>query len=642
MAKVTDAALIARRQKDLEGFIDYYHAQLDKIAGNRIADLRPAWERMKQRAVKRLEALYADAEIEYDEDKLKSLKFKAGREKQFVEQLTEDLRLLDAQQQPYFTEAIAGQISHSYYYTAYGLETSARVRATAPFLSQAAVLGVTANPWLPDKLTYSDRIRANTALVAKQTRAAVATAVEQGQSVNVAARALAEKIDESYYNATRLMRTELNRAASQGASMAYMQNADIMDGKRWNATLDKKTAPRDAANDGKIYDLDYDTPANPGAAGQRIPNHPHCRCSYVPVLSALGVSTKERIARGEGASKEKFGERTYTNARTYDEYAKERGFPTSEEMLKSDSMKRYLRNGETLDSVNTKVVRVKFDNGNTITIPRASWDEVKTAVKAPTAVTSKVDTALFTPAKTAKEATAWGRDHLGIDLVDYTGFDVKVANDVNKTLSDLRTRFPQVTGTKIVSTSQNLCALKYADDVESYVKTAIQRGYSEDTARRWAKAAIKRKKVPGNTYAWSTGKGWGKYEGITFNKKWASSYDDFAQAIARDIKTGWHPLGVEDPASVLTHEFGHQLDYYLKDKGIRSWIDTMYADMRQQAAGLIKSGKTSREAYGSLLSAYANENSNEFFAEAFAEWVHSPNPRPIAKAVGEKLLDVLK
>jgi hypothetical protein len=187
-----------------------------------------------------------------------------------------------------------------------------------------------------------------------------------------------------------------------------------------------------------------------------------------------------------------------------------------------------------------------------------------------------------------------------------------------------------------------MAALKYADDVERYVQNAVKMGYSEETARRWAKTGVKRKKVPGNTYAWSTGKGWGKYEGITFNKKWASSYDDFAQAIVKDIKAGWHPIGVESPASVLTHEFGHQLDYYLKEKGTRDWIDAMYADMRQQAAGLMKAGKTSREAYGSLLSEYANENSKEFFAEAFAEWVHSPNPRTIAKAVGEKLLNVLK
>ena len=41
----------------------------------------------------------------------------------------------------------------------------------------------------------------------------------------------------------------------------------------------------------------------------------------------------------------------------------------------------------------------------------------------------------YTPAKTTAEATAWGKTNLDIDYVDYTGFNVDVANDVNKTLS---------------------------------------------------------------------------------------------------------------------------------------------------------------------------------------------------------------
>lgn len=632
--------LIARRQKDLEGFTEYYAAQLEQVIGDRIHDLHPAWERMKKRAEKRLEALYADAKKVYDNSKLVSIEYKAGRERQFISQLTADLRLLDAQQQPYFTQAIAGQLQHGYYYTAFGLEQSAHVAATVPLLTQATVLGVTANPWLADKLTYSDRIRLNTALVADKARSVVAIATEQGLSINTASRMLTEKIDEGYYNATRIMRTELNRAASQGASMSYMQNADILDGKRWNATLDAKTAPKDAANDGNIYDLDYDTPANPGVPGQRIPNHPNCRCSYVPVLSALGVSTKERIARGEGSSKNEFGQRTYTDARTYDEYAKERGLPSTDELLKKDDPRRYLRNGETLESLQKEVVRVKFDNGNSISIPRAPWDEVKATVPNPTSITSS--TPGFTPAKNVKEATAWGRENLGIDFVDYKGFDVQTANAVNETLYDLRQRFPQVTGTKIVSTSQNMCAMKYADDVERYVQKAIQMGHSEETARQWAKTVVKRRKVPGNTYAWSTNHTWGKYEGITFNKKWVSNHENFVKAIASDIKLGWHPIGTENPASVLTHEFGHQLDYVLMDNGIRDWVYDMFMDMRKQATSLTKGGITPREAYGSLLSQYANQNDKEFFAEAFSEWIHSPNPRPIAKAVGEKLTEVLK
>ena len=651
--KSRDAAVIARRQKDLEGYTEYFAKQLDKVVGQHILELEPAWRNMKDRADKAWHEAFREYRAAKGTDKAPSLRYQHKAIKQFLNQLEADLDLLEAKLQPYYTDSISRTLEYSYYTTAFALEQSAKVTATVNLITQAHVLGVIANPWLPDRATYSERLRANmghtTELVAKETRKMVAIAMEKGLSISEAARNLEKRIDESYYNATRLMRTELNRAAAQGASISYMQNADILDGKRWNATLDTRTAAMDAANDGKIYDLDYDTPANLAVPGQRIPNHPNCRCSYVPVLSALGVSTKERIARGEGDSKTNFGERTYTEARTYDEYAKERGLPTSKELLENDNARRYLRPGETLDDIKKDVVRVNFDNGKQITVARASWDKVDNPLpktpkvpKTATVPTQPIRTP-YTPAKTTAEATTWGKTNLDIDLVDYTGFHVDVANDVNKTVSELRARFPQIRDTKILSTSQTMNNLKYLDDIESYVERAIKMGYDEATARNWAKSAVKKKKVPGNTYAWSTNKAWGRYEGITFNKKFASNYENFRKSLQSDVKSGWHPIGTDTPASVLTHEFGHQIDNFLKEKGVRGWVQPMFDEYRNEATKLLRAGtyKTSREAYGSILSDYGAKNSAEFLAEAFSEYIHNPNPRPTAKKVGEKLIDVL-
>lgn len=649
--KSRDSAVIARRQKDLENYTEYFEKQLDKVVGQCILDMEPAWRNMKDRADKAWHEAFREYRAAKGTEQETSLKYRHKAIKQFLNQLEAELELLEAKLQPFYTDSISRTLEYSYYTTAYALEQSAKVTATVNTITQAHVLGVIANPWLPDKATYSDRLRANmghtTELVAKETRKMVAIAMEKGLSINEAARNLEKRIDESYYNATRLMRTELNRAAAQGASISYMQNADILDGKRWNATLDGKTAARDAANDGNIYDLDYDTPANPGVPGQRIPNHPHCRCSYVPVLSSLGVSTKERIARGEGASKDEFGERIYTEARTYDEYAKERGLPTSKELLEKDNAKRYLRPGETLDDIKKDVVRVNFDNGKQITVARASWDKVDSPVQPKVPKTDTVPVqpirTPYTPAKTTAEATAWGKANLDIDFVDYTGFNVDVANDVNKTLSELRTKFPQITDTKFVATSQTMNNLKYLDDIEKYVGRAVQMGYDDATARNWAKSAVKKKKVPGNTYAWSTNKTWGRFEGITFNKKFASDYDMFLKSLQGDVKSGWHPIGTATPASVLTHEFGHQIDNFLKEKGVRDWVQPMFDDYRSEVTKLLRAGtyKTSREAYGSILSDYGAKNSAEFLAEAFSEYIHNPNPRPTAKKVGERIVKEL-
>jgi SPP1 gp7 family putative phage head morphogenesis protein len=233
-------------------------------------------------------------------------------------------------------------------------------------------MGVLANPWLPDGKTYGNRIRSNTQYLAEKMEVALEEALSKGWSVNRTARHIQETANEGFYNAVRLARTELNRAAAQGANHIYMQNADILDGKRWNATLDARTAPKDAQNDGKVFELSYDTPENPGKAGQRIPNHPNCRCKWTPILSALGISTKERIARGEGDSKTEFGERIYTNARTYKEYAKERGLPDLSEKLRNDKPSSYLRRGEKVYNESNKRNIPLLPNFDRAVIPEAN------------------------------------------------------------------------------------------------------------------------------------------------------------------------------------------------------------------------------------------------------------------------------
>lgn len=375
-AKNIDDAVFARRQKDVNNFTQYYQDQLDKAVGERAKELIPMWQRLKFKMDLQIKTLYAEAGATSDLDKATSLMFKADRIATLKKQIENDLRTIEAQQQPYYTAHLEYEYEKSYYTHAWGLEQAAQVNVNVPFLSTAQGLGVVANPWLGDGATYSDRIRANTNYLAQKMKDVIEEAVGTGYTVNEAARKLQACTDEGYFNSVRLVRTELNRAANQGASDLFMQNADILDGKRWNATLDSRTAPKDAANDGEIFDLDYDTPANKAVPGKRIPNHPHCRCKYSPVLSALGVSTKERIARGAGDTPTNFGERTYTNARTYREYAKERGLPDIDARLERDNPKSYLRPGETVADIEKKVVRKTFE-GKTIVVPKPLWEQAQ-------------------------------------------------------------------------------------------------------------------------------------------------------------------------------------------------------------------------------------------------------------------------
>lgn len=348
-----DAKVAARRQKDLEGFIEKYQDIIDKRTAKYAAEIKPFWDRALKRIREEIKLIYAELQDAngvpivrqpIQADKYRNMQRQLERLAMLQQQIL--LFLNPEEQDETLLNNLAFQYTEAYYFNAFYLEQAAQVVAVVPILSHNQVMSVLSNPWLPDGRTYSDRIRGNSAYLAKKMEEAVEEAVTKGWGVNRTARRIEEIAGEGYYNSVRLARTELNRAASMGASHTYMQNADILDSKRWNATLDARTAPKDADNDGKVYPLNYDTSENPGKVGERIPNHPNCRCKYTPVLSALGISAKERIARGSGDSTDQFGERIYTKARTYREYAKERGLPDLDERLRNDNPRKYLRRGE--------------------------------------------------------------------------------------------------------------------------------------------------------------------------------------------------------------------------------------------------------------------------------------------------------
>lgn len=363
---------MADRQKLLDEYTQYYAKQLNLLVGQRAVELETPYRLLQLNSVEHLKKLYKDAINNVDLKTLKSKQYKIRLQEQLVAQLWPDLQLLDFKQQAYFTSVLSGQLQYGYYTSAYTLEKAAMIRTTVPILLKSNVLGIIANPWLPDKANYSDRIRVNTALIAEKTKDVVTDIVTKNLNYNNAANLLKTKIDESYYRSIALVRTEMSRASSYGGTLSAINNADILDGKYWDATLDSRTAPRCAANDREIFDLDYDTPVNPGVAGKRIPNHTNCRCMYVNKLRYLDPIDIRQARKGD--SKTKWGESYVTNAKNYDDYAKERGLPSVKEMLESDDPKRYLRPGETIASLNKQVVRKTF-NRNTIVVPRAPWDQ---------------------------------------------------------------------------------------------------------------------------------------------------------------------------------------------------------------------------------------------------------------------------
>lgn len=349
--KERQQAVLDRMQRDLEGYVDRYQAILDRRAALFAQEVLPYWQQATFRILQELRKLLnetVDAQrVPITQNPIDAAKYRNMQRE--IERLTILAQQIVAQAQAAMPEKMRRNLAYTYtdsfYFHAWGLEQATRLAVNVPALSADLVLGILANPWLPDGNTYSDRLRANTAYLADKMRSGITDAVNMGWDWNKAARHIQDIADEGYHNSVRLARTEINRAASQASSQVFMANADILDGKRWNATLDARTAPKDAANDRKVYDLAYDTAEMPGRPGERIPNHPNCRCKWSPVVSGVSPKIRDRIARGAGDTSSNFGERAYVKVADYREYAKQRGIDL-DERLRNDDPRRYLNNQE--------------------------------------------------------------------------------------------------------------------------------------------------------------------------------------------------------------------------------------------------------------------------------------------------------
>lgn len=128
-------------------------------------------------------------------------------------------------------------------------------------------------------------------------------------------------------------------------------------------------------------------------------------------------------------------------------------------------------------------------------------------------------------------------------------------------------------------------------------------------------------------------------------------FGSWAQCVANyeyDVSVGFHPIGTT-AESIVVHELGHAVDGLLtkaKMLGAKGTLDFSTPGkphntsffLRQkvaQSTGVkIKDMKTAVSTYGSM-------NEMEWFAECFAEYLTSADPRPVAKRFGEMLEELM-
>ena len=137
---------------------------------------------------------------------------------------------------------------------------------------------------------------------------------------------------------------------------------------------------------------------------------------------------------------------------------------------------------------------------------------------------------------------------------------------------------------------------------------------------------------------------WVKTRGVSLNPAQYGSLKSLYQSYRNDLQSKFHPENTRGN-SIMTHELGHIVDYYLRSEGFtssktkRDPFGFPSKDMRTRV--LRKTGVKVKDLTNEL-SKYGTTNPQEFFAEAFCEWMDSPNPRPVAVAVGEEVMKMVK
>ena len=166
------------------------------------------------------------------------------------------------------------------------------------------------------------------------------------------------------------------------------------------------------------------------------------------------------------------------------------------------------------------------------------------------------------------------------------------------------------------------------------VKDAFNGFTTDETRNGWKENTMA-------AYDPSTGK-------IHLNNKYYGNKQEFEKSYQKSVDRQFSPAGTT-AKSVVVHEMGHAIDRYVSLKTIdsfkvnwggetvsgRIWNTDIRAAKKK---GTPMTGKSIRES----LSGYAGKNQHEYFAEAFAEAMTSPNPRKTAQSIVKRMETYIK
>ena len=120
-----------------------------------------------------------------------------------------------------------------------------------------------------------------------------------------------------------------------------------------------------------------------------------------------------------------------------------------------------------------------------------------------------------------------------------------------------------------------------------------------------------------------------RYNGISINESYGSSYEHFKRVKQSDVDAGWKPINCNTPKATVDHELGHQVAK-LVDAHNDPDINELFGRFSQIDA----------QNQSKVLSGYAATNIHEFIAESWSEYRNNPKCRDCAKFVATRMIEL--
>lgn len=206
------------------------------------------------------------------------------------------------------TKFLSGAYKDNYYKNLFDIGKTIGIKSSVSEVDDKKIRKVLNNSW--SGKNYSQRIWKNTDKLSKLIKNEITDGFHRGVSINKMAKLVQQRMNVGKYEATRLVRTEMNYVQNQ-AALDSIKDAD-MKYYIFLATLDKKTSTVCRAHDRKVYPVDGATPGT-----NMPPLHPHCRSTIA------GNLTDYDTGRGKRSARDKNGKRIIIPAAMkYDDYYK--------------------------------------------------------------------------------------------------------------------------------------------------------------------------------------------------------------------------------------------------------------------------------------------------------------------------------